>query len=87
VVTNASNKPFETYFNEKLKNKIGMDGFWNFGLIFTIYHSTTRSMARFGILALNKGKWNNEQIINEPFLMNAFQPLKLSIPLMDIYGG
>src|SRR5690606_684884 len=26
VVAEASNKNFETYFNEKLKNKIGMDG-------------------------------------------------------------
>lgn len=67
VVANVSNKPFKTYFNEKLKSKIGMDGFWKFGTIFSIYHSTTRSMARFGILALNKGKWNNEQIINETF--------------------
>lgn len=67
VVANASNKTFETYFNEKLKSKIGMDGFWNFGTIFTIYHSTTRSMARFGLMALNNGKWNNEQIINETF--------------------
>ena len=65
VVNKASNKPFETYFNEKLKSKIGMEGFWNFGTIFTIYHSNTKSMARFGLLALNKGKWNNEQIINE----------------------
>lgn len=67
VVDNASNKSFETYFNEKLKNKIGMEGFWNFGTIFTIYHSNTKSMARYGLLALNKGKWNNEQIINESF--------------------
>lgn len=67
VVAQASSKNFETYFNDKLKNKIGMDGFWNFGTIFTIYHSTTRSMARFGLLALNKGKWSNEQIINEAF--------------------
>jgi CubicO group peptidase (beta-lactamase class C family) len=28
-------------------------------------HSNTRSMARFGLLALNKGKWKNEQLINE----------------------
>ncbi len=67
VVASASNKPFESYFNEKLKNKIGMEGYWDFGTIYTIYHSTTRSMARFGLLALNKGKWNNEQIINESF--------------------
>lgn len=67
VVADATNQPFESYFNEKIKNKIGMDGYWNFGFIYTIYHSTTRSMARFGILALNKGKWNNEQIVNETF--------------------
>jgi len=67
VIAEVSNKPFETYFNEKIKSKMGMDGFWNYGIIFTIYHSTTRSMARFGLLALNKGKWNNEQIINETF--------------------
>jgi CubicO group peptidase (beta-lactamase class C family) len=68
VVAAAGNKSFDTYFNEKLKTKIGMDGYWNFGLIYTIYHSTARSMARFGLLALNKGKWKNEQIINESFL-------------------
>ncbi|MGC3979533.1 MAG: serine hydrolase [Paludibacteraceae bacterium] len=71
VVANASNQPFETYFNEKIKNKIGMDGYWNFGTIFTIYHSTTRSMARFGILALNKGKWKDEQIVNESFFTES----------------
>lgn len=67
VVAKASNKSFENYFNEKLKNRIGMDGVWNFGTIFTIYQSNTRSMARFGLLALNNGKWNNQQIINESF--------------------
>lgn len=67
VVAQGSNQGFESYFNSKLKSRIGMDGFWNFGTIFTIYHSTTRSMARFGLLALNKGKWNSEQIVNESF--------------------
>ena len=67
VVASTSKQDFDTYFSNKLKNKIGMDGFWNNGLIFKIYHSNTRSMARFGLLALNKGKWQNEQIINESF--------------------
>ncbi len=65
VVKESSNQDFEPYFNDRLKNKIGMEGFWNNGLIFKIYHSNTRSMARFGLLALNKGKWKNDQIINE----------------------
>lgn len=67
VTAAATNKSFETYFNDKIKNKIGMDGSWNIGAIYTIYHSTTRSMAKFGLLALNKGKWDNEQIVNEAF--------------------
>ena len=67
VDSHASNRDFEAYFNEKLKNKIGMEGFWNFGAIFKIYHSDTRSMARFGLLALNKGKWKDEQIISEKY--------------------
>jgi CubicO group peptidase (beta-lactamase class C family) len=71
VVAASSNQSFETYFNAKLKTKIGMDGSWNNGIIFKIYHSNTRSMARFGLLALNKGKWNNEQIINETFFNAA----------------
>ena len=48
-----------------------MDGYWDEGLIFTIYHSTTRSMARFGLLALNKGKWGDEQIVNEAFFKES----------------
>jgi CubicO group peptidase (beta-lactamase class C family) len=71
VVGAASGQDYETYFNAKLKTKIGMDGFWNNGLIFKIYHSNTRSMARFGLLALNKGKWKNETIINEPFFTES----------------
>ncbi len=71
VVAAASNQDFDTYFSTKLKTKIGMDGFWNNGLIFKIYHSNTRSMARFGLLALNKGKWKNETIINETFFLES----------------
>lgn len=67
VVAAASSQNYDAYFNAKLRDRIGMDGFWNNGIIFKIYHSTTRSMARFGLLALNKGKWNNEQIINQAF--------------------
>ena len=71
VVADATSQSFETYFNEKLKHKIGMNGFWNFGAIYTIYHSNTRSMARFGLLALNNGKWKNEQIVNESFFKES----------------
>ncbi len=67
VVSAASGMSYDDYFNQKIKNKIGMTGLWNYGLIFKIYHSDTRSMARFGLLALNKGKWENSTVVNESF--------------------
>jgi len=67
AVADAGNEDFEAYFNSRIKDRIGMDGYWNNGVIFKIYHSTTRSMARFGLLALNKGKWKDEQVLNESF--------------------
>lgn len=71
VVAAASGQTYDAYFTAKLKNKLGMDGFWNNGLIFKVYHSNTRSMARFGILALNKGKWDTEQVLNENFFTES----------------
>lgn len=71
ITAEATNDSFENYFNEKIKNKIGMDGYWNFGTVYSIYHSNARSMARFGLLALNNGKWNNDQIVNEAFFKES----------------
>jgi len=67
VVSESTGQEFRTYFNEKLESKIGMQGSWNYGLIFKIYHSDTRSMARYGLLCLNNGVWDNEVIINSSF--------------------
>lgn len=71
VVAVAGNQDFENYFNIRLKNRIGMDGYWNYGTVFTVYHSTARSMARFGLLALNNGNWDGEQIIDESFFTDS----------------
>lgn len=83
VVAATSKQNFETYFNTKLKAKIGMDGFWNNGLIYKIYNSNTRSIARFGLMALNKGKWKNETIINETFFLES---IKTSQNVNPSYG-
>ncbi len=34
----------------------------------------TEDMARFGLLFLNNGKWNNEQLISEQWIANAIEP-------------
>ena len=67
IIEGASGKEFKTYFNEELRNKIGMQGAWITLGYFELYASNARSMARYGILCLNKGKWEDEQILNESF--------------------
>ncbi|MEP2239815.1 MAG: serine hydrolase, partial [Maribacter sp.] len=71
IVEDASATEFESYYNAELGAKIGMNGFWNDGFIYRIYHSDTRSMARFGLLASQNGNWDGEQIINEDFFIES----------------
>jgi CubicO group peptidase (beta-lactamase class C family) len=71
VVAQASGQTWDNYFNAKLKNKIGMTGIWNTSGSNIVYYSNSRSMARFGLLMLNKGKWENNQILNENFFNEA----------------
>lgn len=67
VIAQASGQTWSTYFNTKLRDKIGMNGTWIQVDNNSVYWSTTRSMARFGLLISNKGKWENTVIINENY--------------------
>ncbi|GAA4277810.1 serine hydrolase [Aquimarina mytili] len=65
IVSGAANQNFESYFDTKIKNRIGMNGTWlSFGFA-NIYYSTARSMARFGLLNLNNGSWDTEEILSD----------------------
>lgn len=65
VISNATGQSFESYFNSKLLDPIGMDGFWLWLDNDHVYFSTARSMARFGLLILNKGKWEQDLILSD----------------------
>jgi CubicO group peptidase (beta-lactamase class C family) len=81
VVASATGQTWNNYFNSKLKAKIGMDGQWIQSNNNSVYWSTTKSMARFGLLALNNGNWNGTQIINSVYFneaTNTSQNLNLS---------
>ena len=71
VVAKASGQTWENYFNTKLRDKIGMNGNWIQIEANSVYTSNSRSMARFGLLMLNKGKWKNTQVLNESFFNEA----------------
>lgn len=66
VVEKASGKSYNTYFQEKIRDKIGMNGLWvkspNSN---NVFYSNARSMAKFGLLLLNKGSWGTTPILND----------------------
>ena len=71
VVAVASGSTWNNYFNTKLRDRIGMDGTWVPLGDLNVYFSTARSMARFGLLFLNKGTWDGMQIINQNYFVEA----------------
>lgn len=71
VVSQASNETWSNYFNSHLRDPIGMSGLWIQSGGLSVYWSNTRSMARFGLLMLNKGNWESEEIVPEAYLNDA----------------
>ena len=71
VVASATGQTWSNYFNAKLRDKIGMTGSWIQSDNNVLYWSTARSMARFGLMALNNGNWNGTQIINTSYFSAA----------------
>ena len=71
VVEAASGKTYNTYFQEKIRNKIGMNGLWIKSGYNNVYYSNPRSMARFGLLLLGKGKWDGTSILSDTSYFNA----------------
>lgn len=73
VIAQASGQTWTNYFNTKLRDRIGMTGgAWiNSGDGLSVYWSTARNMARFGLMSLNRGKWNGTTIVSESFFNQA----------------
>jgi len=83
VVAAASGQPFDVFFDHAVARPIGLDGSWHHGLISTIYHSTARGMARFGLLALHLGSWAGIQVVDAAFFRESIAP---SQPFNPSYG-
>lgn len=90
VIAQSTNSTWDNYFNIKLKNKIGMSGLWLPTGSENVYWSNTRSMARFGLLTLNNGNWNGEQVINQTYqnqAVNTSQSINLAYGYMWWLNG
>lgn len=71
VIENASGQSFNNYFNAKIRSRIGMKGAWIKSGYNNVYYSDARSMARFGLLMLNKGKWDQTAIMTDSSYFNS----------------
>lgn len=92
VVEKASGLSYNAYFQQKIRDKIGMNGLWvktpNSN---NIFYSNPRSMARFGLLLLNKGKWNTTAILSDTNYfhsqVNTSQNINLSYGYLTWLNG
>lgn len=80
VLSAASGTNINAFTNTNINNHIGMVGLWFNG----VYYSKPRSMARFGLLALNKGVWANDTLIHDAAYWNAMT--NTSQPYNQSYG-
>ena len=75
VIEDATGETFENYFRKVLRDRIGMDGVWLWSENDHVYYSTARSMARFGLLMLGNGKWDEEAIMeDEAYFSDMISP-------------
>jgi CubicO group peptidase (beta-lactamase class C family) len=70
VIENATGQTLNNYTTQKLKNPTGMTGTFYPAGYNNVFVSNARSMARFGLLILNKGSWNGNQIMTDTAYFN-----------------
>ncbi len=90
VLADATGKTLNASLTEKVKNTIGMDGQYIQTGDNNVYYSTARSMARFGLLLLNNGNWNETQVIPEDYvslLSSTSQNFNLSYGYLTWLNG
>lgn len=71
VVERATGATYNTYFAQKIRDRIGMNGTWVKAGYNNVYYSNVRSAARFGLLLLNKGVWNGTVVLPDAAYVEA----------------
>ena len=78
VLGAVTGEPDDIFTNNFIGAAIGLTGFW----YQAVYYSTPREMARFGLLALNRGVWNTDTVLYDTSyfdaMINTSQPYNLS---------
>ncbi|MBK9301819.1 MAG: serine hydrolase [Bacteroidetes bacterium] len=72
VIASATGVSLNNYLLQKIKVPTGMTGIYVKNDFNNVFYSKPRSMARYGLLMLNKGKWDNTPIMTDT---NYFQSM------------
>ncbi len=80
VISAASGQSINAFTNAQIGSHTGITGLWVNG----VFYSKARSMARFGLLALNKGIWATDSLIHDANYWNAMT--NTSQPYNQSYG-
>jgi len=84
VIESAAGMNINQYTQQKIKNQTGMTGAWFQTGYDNLFVSKARSMARFGILVQNKGKWANTTVLADTAYIR--QMINSSQQLNKAYG-
>ena len=99
IIESATGERMGNYASEKIWRHIGAryNALWcldrkdGMEKAYCCFNTNARDFARFGQLVMNKGKWNNKQIISEKYLNEATSPASYLIDkedrkAVDFYG-
>ena len=82
VIESATGLNMNQFLQQKLRPSTGINGLYLKNGYNNVFYSNARSMARFGLLMLNKGKWNSTAVITDTAyyrdMVNTSQNLNLS---------
>lgn len=84
VISSATGISLNSYTNQKLLTQTGMSGAFLPNGYNNVFYSNARSMARFGLLILNRGNWNGNTIMSDTNYFN--QMVNTSQSLNPSYG-
>jgi hypothetical protein len=84
VIESATGTTLNAYFNTRVKSLTGITGIFLPSGFNNVYYSTARSMARFGLLMLGRGKWNTTTIMTDTAYFS--QMVNTSQTLHSSYG-
>lgn len=84
VIEEATGRNLNTYVNQKIGQPTGMSGLFVRLGFNNVFFSTPRSMARFGLLVLNKGVWEGTDILQDDVFFEEM--VNTSQPINPAYG-